>query len=485
MMTVNTRKDREKALILNPLSEWAKPVTNTLSGTEALPFAFLKAAFSLMALSIVLTGVANANVIGNDTQNFNPTTSGLDFVTVQSSETLKPGVFNFGLFLNYATNTLPGFESNGQATKFSDSVLATDLNIGLGLLENWDIGMSLPQIISQDVSGESYRGQFSDKGNTEVRFNTKYRLWGEESYGVALVGSVNLNRLKDNPYVGKDPGPTYNIELAGDMTIKKVALGLNLGYRFRQPGERTAAEIEPLKDQLIASVAASYLLQSIDSKVIFELFGSQPAKGSSDYSDREQTTAEALLGLKHDVNMNVAMHIGAGAEIMHGLSSPDLRAYAGINWTIGPTFSKAKTVVNAPKEAAKSDKDPFAGPPQAEEKIVIHDILFEFDSDNVVLGAADDTLRRLAEYVTHGPRYTKIVIDGHTDSIGQGKYNDELSYRRAATIRRWLVTRYKLDPAKVFSDGAGERDPIADNGNYQGRQLNRRVEFRIYRDMKK
>ena len=41
-----------------------------------------------------------ANVTGSDAQNFNPTTNGLDFVTVQSSSTLEPGVFNFGVFLN-------------------------------------------------------------------------------------------------------------------------------------------------------------------------------------------------------------------------------------------------------------------------------------------------------------------------------------------------------------------------------------------------
>ena len=50
-----------------------------------------------------------ANVVGVDTQNFNPTTSGLDFVTVHSSETLKPGYVNFGFYLNYAGNTLPNY----------------------------------------------------------------------------------------------------------------------------------------------------------------------------------------------------------------------------------------------------------------------------------------------------------------------------------------------------------------------------------------
>ncbi len=59
-----------------------------------------------LATLLALNPVTHANVVGTDVQNFNPTTSGLDFVTVQSSETLEPGFINFGLFLNYTKNTL-------------------------------------------------------------------------------------------------------------------------------------------------------------------------------------------------------------------------------------------------------------------------------------------------------------------------------------------------------------------------------------------
>ena len=56
---------------------------------------------------IFTIGTAQANVVGIDAQNFNPTSNGIDFVTVQSSETLEPGIVNLGLFFNYAINTLP------------------------------------------------------------------------------------------------------------------------------------------------------------------------------------------------------------------------------------------------------------------------------------------------------------------------------------------------------------------------------------------
>jgi len=84
---------------------------------------------SVLALLLV-TSFCFANVIGSDIQNFNPTTSGLDFVTVQSSETLTPGIFNFGYFLNYAVNTMPNYVdvNTRSRTNFEDSLLGADIN---------------------------------------------------------------------------------------------------------------------------------------------------------------------------------------------------------------------------------------------------------------------------------------------------------------------------------------------------------------------
>jgi len=151
---------------------------------------------------------------------------------------------------------------------------------------------------------------------------------------------------------------------------------------------------------------------------------------------------------------------------------------------MGPKFSKPKHATKVDREqkvTSYGKTDPFSTPPKLEEKIVIHDILFEFDSDHLVLDGADNNLKKLARYLLVKPPYTKLIVEGHTDSIGSDDYNNKLSQRRAITIKKWLVEKYKLDPKKIFTVGKGERFPIADNGNYQGRQLNRRVEFIIYR----
>ena len=440
-------------------------------------------------LTIFFTNVSFGNVVGADTQNFNPTTSGLDFVTVESAQTLDPGIVNFGLFLNDQENSLPYFANDPQSrTRFSDAIISGDLNVGIGLLPGLDFGISAPQVLGQNSPGTGFHGEYNSLGNTEVRINSKYQFYGNREYGLALEVSANLNRIGNNPYVGTGAGPTTNFQLIGDTTVGKFKLGLNVGYRLRQPGKAIASEapITPLGNQYIASGAISYLLSSIQTKLIAEIFGSAPEKNLNTFSSRTAGSCEALFGAKHDLTTSLSAHFGIGSQINNGISSPYWRIYTGVNYDLGqPTPSQSPTKIQTVSQTTLPKLDPFSGPPKLQEKIVIHDVLFEYDSANLVVGGPDATLSKLANYLMTKPVFTRLIIEGHTDSIGSDSYNLDLSKRRAETIRKWLIDRYHLPGTKIIAVGRGKRMPIADNGNYQGRQLNRRVAFTIYRDMAK
>lgn len=441
---------------------------------------FIQSASVVTLLSNVLTLPALGNAIGTDMQNFNPSADGLDFVTVHSSETLEPGFMNFGLFVNYAVNSLPYFEDDSaiqNRTIVNDTLWSADINFAVGLMPNWEAGISFPQLLSQSVQYRGYSGRFSDNGSTEVRVMTKYRFWGDASQGVATIGSINFNNVQNNPYVGKSNNPIYNIEFAGDMTVLgNLALGLNVGYRYRQPGDALddSYPIVPVQSQYIASAAASYHIPQLDSKIILEVFGSQPVNNQQNYASRLASSAEATLGIKWDITNNVAAHAGGGTALAHGQASPDWRAYAGVNYQIGPTWTKEnRTTPVAPA---------FDQPPQNVEKYVVHDILFQFDSDHIVLPNTKGMLEKLAARAKEGKGYKHIEIVGHTDSVGRVEYNQDLSQRRAETVKQWLVDKHGFDPNTISVVGKGQSEPIADNGNYQGRQLNRRVEFNITRE---
>lgn len=428
-----------------------------------------------LVVVLLLSFKARANVVGSDVQNFNPTTSGLDFVTVHSSETLEPGVVNVGFFLNFAVNTMPNYENKTtqQRTKFEDNMLGGDINFGVGLAKDWDFGVSFPQVYAADSkdNAQVYNGKVAKTGLTEIRLNSKYRLWGDQRGGFALIGTVNFNRVEDNPFTGSNPGPTYNFEAAWDTTINRYAVGVNVGYRKRNPGTQLPnIPIVPYEDSFIASAAVSYLLTSVDTKLIAEIYGSFPTKKQNSTTDRDLSTLELLLGIKKDWRHDLAFHAGAGTELYHGSSTPDWRLYTGVNWNFGPLKKKS--------EAKKSRFHGEQGN-KDRENFVIGDILFDTDSD-VITPEFQEILRDLADYLRK-TGFKELIIEGHTDSVGSAAYNLDLSQRRANSAKRFLVEEEKLPANKIKSIGYGEERPIADNENYQGRARNRRIEFNISR----
>lgn len=416
-----------------------------------------------------------ANIVGTDIQNFNPTTSGLDFVTVQSSETLSPGIANFGVYLNYSRNTLAYTRSvNNQVTgrKPGDNILGMDLNLGLGLTDNWDFGVSLPAVLSQELSETTGVARYGSRGLTEIRVNTKYRFFGDSSQGLAAVISINHSVISNNPFAGKDAGPTINYELVADTTIaQKFGVALNLGFRQRSPGTAIVEfPYEPLDNQWLFSAAGNYLVKSIDTKFIAEIFASEPVKKVTYADSRSQTIVESLIGAKHDYSSSLALHAGFGTQLQRSVASPEWRVYVGLNYTMGPFWKKKEPIV---------ENIPTVQPRVAKQMRVRGEVMFEFNSAEI-RAEAFEPLRQIAEDLLQ-KGFQHLTIEGHTDSVGNDEYNRQLSQQRADSVKLYLVNNFKIESAKITAIGKGEAEPIADNGNYQGRRENRRVEFEIER----
>jgi outer membrane protein OmpA-like peptidoglycan-associated protein len=104
------------------------------------------------------------------------------------------------------------------------------------------------------------------------------------------------------------------------------------------------------------------------------------------------------------------------------------------------------------------------------------DVLFATDSD-VLRPMAIERLRPLARYLRANPG-VRVAIDGHTDSRGTDAHNQDLSERRAQSVREALdemgVTRARFRVA-----GHGEGSPVASNATAAGMRLNRRVEVTL------
>jgi OOP family OmpA-OmpF porin len=119
---------------------------------------------------------------------------------------------------------------------------------------------------------------------------------------------------------------------------------------------------------------------------------------------------------------------------------------------------------------------PPAPQPVSEKVTFAAETLFDFDK--AVLrkegkAALDDLVGKL-----QGMNLEVIIAVGHTDSIGTDAYNAKLSIRRAEAVKKYLMTK-GIEANRIYTEGKGEKQPVADNKTASGRQKNRRVEVEV------
>jgi outer membrane protein OmpA-like peptidoglycan-associated protein len=104
-------------------------------------------------------------------------------------------------------------------------------------------------------------------------------------------------------------------------------------------------------------------------------------------------------------------------------------------------------------------------------------ILFDVNQ-SALQQEARDNIQKMAEVMKKYGE-TEIVIQGHTDSSGSDELNQRLSEQRAQSVADYIVSK-GINASRIFTEGFGEREPIADNSTVEGRKQNRRVELAIF-----
>lgn len=137
---------------------------------------------------------------------------------------------------------------------------------------------------------------------------------------------------------------------------------------------------------------------------------------------------------------------------------------------IGEASKTAQEALQRATEAGKLAEGKFLY------ETVLTDEKVKFGSDSSDLSPeAKAAIDQFAEQIAAQNKGVYVEIQGHTDSVGSEKYNEELGLLRAEAVRRYLSQAHKFPLHRINVISYGETAPVADNSTREGRSQNRRV----------
>lgn len=111
----------------------------------------------------------------------------------------------------------------------------------------------------------------------------------------------------------------------------------------------------------------------------------------------------------------------------------------------------------------------------AQGRVALYGIYFDFNKSDVK-PESDPTLKEIAKLLADNPSLNLFVV-GHTDNVGDFKYNMKLSEERADAVVKVLISKYGVDKKRLTPAGVGPLAPVTSNDTEEGRAENRRVEL--------
>ena len=141
-----------------------------------------------------------------------------------------------------------------------------------------------------------------------------------------------------------------------------------------------------------------------------------------------------------------------------------------------PPVVEAPPPVVAPRQVVVPPPPAPVAPPAATKVTYAADAFFDFNKSVIKpegKAKLDDLIGKI-----QGINLEVIIAVGHTDSVGGDAYNQKLSVSRSEAVKAYLVSK-GIEKNRVYTEGKGEKQPVADNKTAEGRAKNRRVEIEV------
>jgi outer membrane protein OmpA-like peptidoglycan-associated protein len=294
--------------------------------------------------------------------------------------------------------------------------------------------------------------------------------------GVALAQETDVEGSKDHPLISRYPGSVIERYAQNAFDEFRLPLGKSngdgtFGKSLTLQGKITRIEYAVPSGRSVLEVFRNY--ESALKKAGFETLytcassalcgGGNPAlwtaAGEDDWdwsTGMRYTSAKARVaeGLVH-----VSLHIGQWADLNRG---PHITLYVVESKAMDADLVKVDAVVLA-DDITKTGHTAIYG--------------IYFDTGKAeVKPESDAALAEIAKMLKQNARL-KLMVVGHTDTVGDLTANMDLSKRRAAAVVQTLVAKQGIAASRLAAQGAGPLAPVASNKTEEGRARNRRVEL--------
>ncbi len=500
---------------------------------------YMKTLFCAFLIVVMGTKFAWASNSLSTINNFAPGSSQINFVSVESAQTLQHKKFSFLGFLDASYQSLAIYNSTQTG---DDLVSFTHLGLSYGLSPKLEIGIKGPVIFNQNVDSSQASVVLTSSGFVNVDGFLKYRLVSSLKSNLTLMTQIGAANGDEIFYVGPNSGLNYSLAALYERSFGRWLMAVNVGYIQRTPGENTAGTLpffEPINSTIHGSLGLGRPITK-STRVSGELLVASH-DFVKDNSDRGNLSAEALLSF-HTKLKALNLSYGLGAGLTDGIATPAVRGFLGFQYPFGfplrvakkeeideeeesfvaipiddspkrsiasqifedndddavaeinaetldevfevPDTTPAQIAKEEPKEELEVIEPPILPKKRAisndnsNQKYILDYIEFDFNSANLNRRSLV-TLGKVLESIKK-TAFKTIKVWGHTDFYGSSIYNEYLGLRRAKAVYNYFKNA-GIPAAFIDYDAFGERRPVSVGLSDQKRRKNRRVEIIVIR----
>jgi OOP family OmpA-OmpF porin len=392
--------------------------------------------------------------------------------------------------------------------------LVTYLDAGVEIMNRGTIHVSFPFVAYQsgnptnntDVKLPQDSVDLKAVAPGDLRLEGRFVVYRNESRSFKLAVSAAALIPTGNKFsFAGDNGVGGSFGFATEYNVKSFFVVFNAAYRLRPTAQLNELTVS---HELLYGLGGYVPLRKGTIRLGAELFGGIGA-GKGNTGDLDTSPLEWSLNgrMYFTAKRQVYAGLGVGTRLTGGYA-PDFRGVAVVGGSFGlrdsdpssPGFRYAFNVQDdadtdrdgipdeidaCPTEPGELASDPDRnGCPKYIRRItgsseieILKQVEFEFDK-STILPISYPILDEVVRLLQVSTEIKQVSIEGHTDSHGKEDYNQKLSEDRANSVMDYLVKK-GIDQSRLSAKGFGLTKPIASNDTDEGRQRNRRVEFKI------